>query len=216
MIRYNFKDEYEQKSRLFGKFALRLGLSPDVLTLLSLPISLLTAYLLAQGSFIWGVLGIGLLGLVDVLDGATARAGNTCTPFGTVFDHVIDRYTEFIVFTGVLLSQRVAPSWVIFAISGMIMASYVRAKAESAGGWKKCTVGLVGRAEKFTLLVIGLVAAATPLQLPILTWSLIAIGVLSHVTAYQRLIYTRKMILNPDAVPEAGKATLRNDAVEEK
>jgi CDP-diacylglycerol--glycerol-3-phosphate 3-phosphatidyltransferase/archaetidylinositol phosphate synthase len=133
---------------------------------------------------------------MDILDGATARAGGTCTPFGTVLDHVVDRYSEFIIFTGVLLSNYVSTIWVIFAISGMIMASYTRAKAESSGGLKKCTVGLVGRAEKFALLIAGLILASTSLQIPILTWTIIIIGLMSHITALQRLLYTRTMRLN--------------------
>ncbi|MBN1486059.1 MAG: CDP-alcohol phosphatidyltransferase family protein [Anaerolineae bacterium] len=195
MVRYNFQNEYEQMSLIFGKFFLGLGISPDVLTLLSFPLSFWAAYSLAQQHFIWALVAIFLTGVVDVFDGATARAGGTCTAFGTVFDHVVDRYIEFIIFTGVLLSGRAPAVWVMFAISGMIMASYTRSKAESSGGLEKCTVGLVGRTEKLILLGIGIIIEALPLQFMGLQWSLIIIGSLSHITTVQRLLYTRKMIL---------------------
>ena len=198
MVRYRLQHEYEEKSLILGRFFWKLGISPDILTLLSLPLSLGAAYCVARGRFILGVLGICLVGLVDILDGATARAGGTCTPFGTVFDHVVDRYTEFILFAGVLLSGHVSAAWVMFAIAGMIMASYTRAKAESSGGLEACTVGWVGRTEKLMLLMLGLVLEATLLRFPSLQVSLIVIGLLSHLTTVQRLLYARTMILKEE------------------
>jgi len=130
------------------------------------------------------------MALGDMMDGATARAGGTTNRFGGVLDHVSDRYAEFLLLFGILLSGRVMPAWPFFAISGMIMASYVRAKAESLGGLRQCTVGLAGRNEKLTLFVAGLIADLLWPHLHLLMWALIAIGVLSHITAGQRLLYT--------------------------
>jgi phosphatidylglycerophosphate synthase len=103
-----------------------------------------------------------------------------------------------------MLSGQVEPLWAIFALFGMVMASYVRAKAESAGKVADCTVGLGGRAEKLLLIIAGLLLQALLPSYPILTWVLIVVGVMSHVTAVQRLRYARKEIgprPSPDAEP---------------
>ena len=72
--------------------------------------------------------------------------------------------------------------------SGMVMASFVRAKAESVGGLKSCTVGVAERQEKLILLVIGsFLEPIFPIALPI---CVVTVGVLSHVTVIQRLRYT--------------------------
>jgi phosphatidylglycerophosphate synthase len=70
------------------------------------------------------------------------------------------------------------------------MASFVRAKAESVGGLKRCTVGVAERQEKLVLLLLGSILQG------LFSWALlgavILVGVLSHVTVVQRLSYTFK------------------------
>jgi phosphatidylglycerophosphate synthase len=198
---YRIRTEYEQVSLSFGRLCLRLGLTPDTLTLLSIPASAAAAYALAEGYYWWSLVAIMVTVVADVLDGATARAARTCNRFGAVLDHVADRYTEFIVLTGAALNDTLSPFWAMFAISGMVMSSYVRATAESVGGVKACTVGLVGRLEKFFILVVGLVVEVSPLPIPGLLCALGLIGVLSHLTAVQRILYARKAILNPGRLP---------------
>ena len=77
----------------------------------------------------------------------------------------------------------------------MVMASYVRARAESSGKVASCDVGFAGRAEKLTLLIIGMGLQAFFLRVHILQWAVIVVGVLSHITAIQRLLYARRIIL---------------------
>lgn len=185
---------YEQTTLPLGRLCMRCGLTANSLTYLSLALSLLAGYLIARSLFWWGVAGILLVSLADVLDGATARASGTAGPYGTVLDHVTDRYAEFFLLGGVLLSGTVAPIWVLFALFGMIMASYVRAKAESTGLIASCNVGFAGRQEKLALLILGLVTQPLLPGLPIMATAVIAIGVASHFTAAQRLAYTRRQL----------------------
>jgi phosphatidylglycerophosphate synthase len=173
-----------------------------MLTLISLLIGGMAAVAIARGEFVAGVACIGLMGIADVLDGATARAGGTASPYGTVLDHVVDRYAEFMILLGVMLSGAVAPAWVIFALFGMVMASYVRARAESTGLVASCNVGFAGRQEKLVLLCLGLLIQPLFPWLDLLQWAVIAIGVVSHITAVQRLLYTYRVILG-----EAGSDT---------
>lgn len=202
MAIFRIRSKYEQISIVLGRLCLKLGLTPDVLTLTGIPASVAAAYALAKGYFVWSLVAVCVAGVVDVLDGATARAGKTCNRFGTVFDHVVDRYSEFIILTGAMLSDRTAPIWAMFAISGMVMASYVRATAESIGRMEECTVGLVGRVEKFLLLIAGIVVEASPLTFAGLQWALVAVGTLSHITALQRLFYARRIILESNVIQE--------------
>ena len=190
-----FRKIYEQVTIPLGRLCLRVGLTPDMLTLLSLCIAGLAAYLIAQDAFLLGILAILLMTAADVLDGATARAGGTANSFGTLLDHAVDRYAEFLILLGIMLSGVVAPGWAMFALFGMVMASYVRARAEASGKVASCDVGFAGRPEKLTLLCIGMLLQPFFPQLRLLQWAVIAVGVVSHITALQRLLYARRIIL---------------------
>lgn len=176
-----------------GQISRKLGLSPDVWTVFSLFCSIVGSVFLYHHKFWWGLIWIILMLIADMLDGATARAVKKSSKFGTVFDHVIDRYAEIIIFSGMLIGESVSIFSGIFALSGIIMASYVRAKAESSGGLKDCTVGIAGRVEKL-LVTYG---AVVFLALGFYKWaelSFLFIGVISHATAIQRLFFARSVI----------------------
>lgn len=194
-----FREFYERRTLPLGRACAQVGLSADMLTYLSLAFSLGAGYLIARGWFVGGVLVILLVGLADMLDGATARATGTASEYGTVLDHVTDRYAEFFLLGGVLLSGVASAGWVLFALFGMVMASYVRARAESTQGLRSCNVGVAGRQEKLALLVGGLLLQSSFPQSAMLEWAVILIGVASHVTAVQRLRYARQMLANADS-----------------
>jgi phosphatidylglycerophosphate synthase len=193
-----FRKLYEQVTIPLGHFCLRIGLTPDMLTLISLSMGGLAAYAISRRAFLIGIALILLMTAADVLDGSTARAGGTANSYGTLFDHVVDRYAEFLILLGIMLSGAVAAGWAMFALFGMVMASYVRARAESSGKVASCDVGFVGRPEKMTLLVIGMALEQFLAQFGILQWAVIAVGVLSHITALQRLLYARRIILGDE------------------
>lgn len=198
-----FRALYEQTTIPLGFLCIRLGLTPDMLTVLSLAIGGLAAYMTSQGQFVWGVVLILLMGFADMLDGATARAGEIASPYGTVFDHVVDRYAEFLILLGVMLSGAASAGWTMFALFGMIMASYVRARAESTGLVPSCNVGFAGRQEKLGVLLVGMIVQQFFPEIGLLEWAVIAVGVLSHITAVQRLLFTKRAILgNTRRVPK--------------
>ena len=173
-----------------GKLSVALGLTPDAWTIFSLLASVVAGILLYQGNFWWGLALSIVMFLADVMDGATARAKGTPSKFGTIFDHVIDRYAEFFVIGGLATGGWISPLAAMFTASGVVMASYVRAKAESTGIVKDCTVGIAGRAEKLILTYGAIILFG--LNIP--NWAeymLIAVGVISHITAVQRLLYSR-------------------------
>ena len=171
-----------------GKRLGTLGLKPNAITTTSLLVSCLAAAAYSLKLPLLGALGLLGSGLIDMLDGAVARATGTSSRFGAVYDHVLDRYAEFAILLGIGLGGFVNWIWVIFALFGMVMASFVRAKAESVGGLKSCTVGIAERQEKLILLLAGsILQPISALSLPVCVF---IVGILSHVTVIQRLHYT--------------------------
>ncbi len=182
------RERYEAFMRPVGRSLSTLGATPNTVTTFSLLLSVLAATAYAMQSPILGALGIVGSGIIDMLDGAVARATGKSTRFGAVYDHVIDRYAEFAILLGIGLGGFADWYWIIFCLFGMVMASFVRAKAESVGGLKSCTVGIAERQEKLILLLLG--SLLQPFFSIALLFAVIIVGILSHITAVQRLSYT--------------------------
>ena len=173
-----------------GRYLGSSGLTPNALTTLSLVIAFGAGTAYAYRSPILGALGLFSSGVVDMLDGAVARATKSASRFGAVYDHVLDRYAEFFALAGIGLGGLSDWIWVIYCLFGMLMASFTRAKAESVGGLKNCTVGIAERQEKLMILLLG--SILQPFMPGALMAAVIVVGTLSHVTVIQRLHYTFK------------------------
>ncbi|MBD3403754.1 CDP-alcohol phosphatidyltransferase family protein [candidate division GN15 bacterium] len=190
---------YEETFLILGKACLKLHLTPNILTFVSLGCAIISGYYFWQADMIMGVIWMIATAFTDMLDGSTARAGNMGTVFGGILDHVFDRYGEFFILAGITMSGEVHPGWGLFALFGMLIASYTRAAAESMGKIENCAVGIMGRLEKFILIIAG---SLVEHWLPTGTWpkggwlefALIIVGVTSFITAIQRLIYTKKVL----------------------
>lgn len=185
-----FRAKYEAAMQPIGSRLGKFGFRPNTITTLSLLVSFIAAAAYAVKLPILGAVGLLAASIVDMLDGAVARATKSTSRFGAVFDHVLDRYAEFAVLFGIGLGGLVDWPWVVFGLFGMVMASFTRAKAESVGGLSSCTVGIAERQEKIILLLIG--SVLQPFIGVALTLSVIAAGLLSHVTVAQRVHYTFK------------------------
>ncbi len=164
-----------------GRGLLALGIGPDVLTVAGLALSIATALLIASGHLVWGVIGLTLSGLVDLLDGSVARTSGRVSSRGAFFDSVIDRASDAVVFGGVAWylgrdSGRL-PVLALAAVALAMLISYERAKAEGLG--YNARGGLMERAERMVMLGIGL---AFDVLVPVL-WIMVA---LMAVTAVQR------------------------------
>jgi CDP-diacylglycerol--glycerol-3-phosphate 3-phosphatidyltransferase/archaetidylinositol phosphate synthase len=182
--------KYEQAMQPIGRSLGRLGVTPNTITTVSLILALLAGFAYAMKMPLLGALGLVSSGIVDMLDGAMARATGKITRFGAVYDPVADRYAEFFVLVGIALGGFVEWFWVVFALFGMVMASYTRARAESSGGLKSCAVGIAERQEKIILLLVG--SILQPFIGVALFFSVVIVGVLSHITVVQRLQFTWK------------------------
>ena len=190
---------YEEYFLFFGKICVKLGLKPNFITAISFLCSIVAGIFFWKQMMIWGVVWMIITSFTDMLDGSTARAGDMSTVFGGDLDHVADRYGEFFILAGLTLSGTVHPGWGLFALFGMLIASYTRAAAESIGKLENCNVGIMGRLEKFLLIIGGSVLEH---WFPTGTWpkggwlefALIIVGATSIFTAIQRLIYTHKIL----------------------
>jgi phosphatidylglycerophosphate synthase len=182
---------YEAFSIPYGRVCVKLGLTPNILTVLGLITAGGAAAAFWQERFILGVFLMLVTSLLDMLDGATARAGNLGTVFGAVLDHNVDRVGEFLIILGIVLSGHVHPGWGMFALFGMWSASYARAAAESIGKMKTCAVGFVGRFEKFVVILAGAVFEVF-YPMKALQIAMVMVGAISFITTIQRLIFAHK------------------------
>lgn len=195
------REFYERSSMVLGKFCYRIGLRPNLITAVSLLCAVVSGLSFWRGEMLWGVFWMIMTAFTDMLDGSTARAGNIGTVFGGILDHVSDRYGEFFILAGITLYGGVHAGWGLFALFGMLIASYTRAAAESMGKIENCAVGIMGRLEKFILIMIGSMLEhffpeGTWPQGGWLEFALIVVGVTSFITAIQRLVYTKRVLGN--------------------
>jgi CDP-diacylglycerol--glycerol-3-phosphate 3-phosphatidyltransferase/archaetidylinositol phosphate synthase len=189
MLANNFREIWNQIFEKIGKYSIRIGIEADFWTLLGLAFSIVAGALIASGQYLAGGIFSLLMLAADVLDGAAARARNKTSVFGVILDHCVDRYAELFIYSGFLLRTEISNASVFFAISGMIMASYIRAKAESQCNTTSFAVGIAGRAEKMILTFLALILLMSGLfkYSEGVFW---LIGFLSHLTAIQRLWYS--------------------------
>ena len=167
---------------------LRAHVRPNHLTLVGLGVSILAACAFAQGSLRTGAVLLTLAGLFDFFDGSLARLANSVSSFGAFLDSVVDRYSDLVVLLGVVLYyHRGADTTGVFltigALVGTIMTSYTKARAQSIG--VACEIGLIERPERLVVLIAGAV-------FNVLTPAMIALAVLTNLTALQRILYTRR------------------------
>jgi CDP-diacylglycerol--glycerol-3-phosphate 3-phosphatidyltransferase len=166
----------------------RWGLKPNTMTIIGLVGNAVGAYFLARGQMSLGGLLILLMGPFDALDGAMARVLGQPTKFGAFVDSVTDRWSEMLIFLGLLYyylqQQNVLACVLVFAATmGSVMVSYTKSRAETLGF--DCNVGILTRMERY--LVMG------PALL--LNWPMVAlwvIAVLANITALQRALYVRQ------------------------
>lgn len=176
----------------------RVGLTPNLVTIIGLLIAGVAAYLIAVGLWWAGGLVALFAGIFDMFDGALARNTGRASDFGALLDSTIDRVSEAVVLLGVLAFYLASDNdWgamlVYAALVGSIMVSYMRARSEGLG--IECKVGVMQRPERVALTGLGLIVAH---WIPVVM--LVVLGViaaLTTVTAIHRLVHTWRM-LGPD------------------
>lgn len=170
-----------------GGFFNRLGLTPNMVTMLGLAGNTVGAFFLARGEMLTGGLIVLLMTPVDALDGTMARLRGESSDFGAFVDSVSDRYSELIIYGGLLyhfldLGEPIGGLLVFGAAAGSVLVSYVKARAEGLGYQAK--VGLLTRVERYLVLAPSLVFNQLYLGLGI-------IAIFANITALQRIWHVR-------------------------
>jgi CDP-diacylglycerol--glycerol-3-phosphate 3-phosphatidyltransferase len=165
--------------------ATRIPVTGNQVTVAGFLINVVAAVLVYREAFIAGGLVFLLGSILDIFDGAIARARGEAGPRGAIIDSVLDRFSEAIMFVALALvfareGNEVAVAAVIIALASSLLTSYLRAKAESLG--LDGTHGLMARAERVVLIAAALLFA----PLGALPWGIILLAVLSTITVLQR------------------------------
>lgn len=212
----------EASNRIISLIVRAVALSrinPNVLTFIGLLINIGCAVLYGYGKFVAAGLLMIVANLFDMLDGQVARLRGQVTRFGAFFDSVIDRYSDIIVYVGIMIfyaRDTVAHSTLLVALTGLalvgsVMVSYSRARAESLS--IACKVGFLERPERVVLLIIGsLTMTGSPSnpflhKMPQVLWVL---AILSHWTVVHRIYHTWRELRQTD------RAAVEAAAIEKK
>lgn len=167
---------------------LRAHVRPNQLTVLGLGVSCLAACAFSQEWLRAGALLLAVAGLFDLFDGALARLSGQESCFGAFLDSVVDRYSDLVVLLGIVLFYERADDFTgvfftMLAGVGTIMTSYTKARAQSVG--LPCETGFLERPERLIILIAGSLFG-------LLTPTVIALALLSNLTALQRIFHVRK------------------------
>ena len=173
-----------------AKLLISKGVRPNMITFFGLLGIFCASYLIGTGKLVFGGLVLLILGPLDAIDGAVARLGDNTTNLGAFLDSVSDRYAEVAIFLGILIYAINNQTYTIsilsyIAATGSLLVSYTRARAEALGADSK--IGILTRVERFLIIIPALIFNQ-------LLVGLIIIGVLSHLTAIQRIFYIRKQL----------------------
>jgi CDP-diacylglycerol--glycerol-3-phosphate 3-phosphatidyltransferase len=179
----------------------RTRVTPNALTVSGVSLCLVAAAIVPLENrnhilVYWVAAAVFVVGsLLDILDGALARAGGKTTPFGAFLDSTTDRVGEGAMLTAIaFVLARSGRDWAVAvtaaAIAGSFLVPYVRAKAEALG--LRGDVGLGSRAERVVVITAGLVLAPWG----VLPYAICLLAVTAWVTVVQRILHVRKQLIH--------------------
>ncbi|OPY38283.1 MAG: Bifunctional IPC transferase and DIPP synthase [Methanoregula sp. PtaU1.Bin051] len=187
----------------------RVGITPNQISILALAAGVLCAVLLAQREFLLGSLALFTSAIFDLVDGSVARKTGAHTNFGAVFDWIVDKYVDALALLGVGLSGvAIITPWVAlspvadftvvaFAIIGSLMNTFIKPVVYAEIGYLKKVegkiddplegVGFFGRPETVLFLILGGVTGFIGI-------AVIIIAICTNLSAVQRIIYLYKTL----------------------
>lgn len=209
------------------RLLIKSGLTPNAVTIIGLVLNICVAVIFIVGaeegnrgdfSYIGWAGGFVLFaGLFDMLDGQVARLGNMSTVYGALFDSVLDRYSESVMFLGIcyyLVGHHyfISSIFAFIALIGSMMVSYTRARSEGLGIENKG--GLMQRPERVILVGVSAIACGVTanfiggnykLYIPgiryhvfetmtVFTLPITVMAILTNITAIKRLVAAKKAL----------------------
>jgi CDP-diacylglycerol---glycerol-3-phosphate 3-phosphatidyltransferase len=207
------------------KGLIKIGFTPNLVTITGLVLNIGVAIVFIKGAEVgnrgdlsyvgWAGALILFAGLFDMLDGQVARLGNMSSKFGALFDSVLDRYSELIMFLGIcyyLISKHyfISSLSAFIAMIGSMMVSYTRARSEGLGIENKG--GVMQRPERVVLTGLSAIACGITAHfiggdyklfvpflkfhvfetMTIFTLPLTVMAILTNITAIKRLMHAKK------------------------
>lgn len=206
---------------------IKIGLTPNAVTTIGLLLNIGVAAIFIAGAeeggradlrYVgWAGALVLFAGLFDMLDGQVARLGNMSSTFGALFDSVLDRYSELIMFLGIcyyLVAHHyfISSLFAFIALIGSMMISYTRARSEGLGIENKG--GLMQRPERVILVGFSAIACGLTAQviggdyklyvpgipfhifetMTVFTLPITVMAVLTNITAFKRLYAAKKAL----------------------
>lgn len=173
----------------FAAFARKIPLSPNSLTVIGFVLVIMCAPVLASDLKLGALLLLPAC-IFDMLDGLVARVQGKSSAFGALLDSVIDRYSDSVILLAIAWNlgsagNRNGVILSLITLTGALIISYVRAKAESLG--VSASNGLMERTERLLVLFFGAVSG-------FMVQALFVLAVLTHVTVLQRIFFARNQL----------------------
>lgn len=208
------------------KTMIKLGVTPNIVTTTGLILNIIACVVFIYGAAFGGEYNLAYVGwaggiilfagLFDMLDGQVARIGKMSSKYGAMFDSVLDRYSELIVFFGICYylgfqGYFLSSLFAFVALIGSVMVSYVRARAEGLG--IECKGGFMQRPERVVITALGAIGCGIyysifgnhkvyvsgwehPVFEPILIFvvPIVIIAIFANATAFGRLRHCRQAL----------------------
>jgi CDP-diacylglycerol--glycerol-3-phosphate 3-phosphatidyltransferase len=197
VLEQKIRDGWEALMRPIGNVLARMGLTPNMVTIVGVALQGAVTYLIVTGH----LLIAGWVEIVavfsDTWDGSVAKVTGKSSTFGALLDSTTDRVSDALFFLAIAWFYGVDPDpphegqhWVaiacLVALVATFLVSYIKARAEGLG--VECKVGVGGRAERAIAMCVALVIN------PLLPAVVVLLALLGIVTALQRLLYVRKQL----------------------
>lgn len=232
----------------FVRFLIKIGFTPNRVTITGFILNVGVAIIFIVGAekghrgdfrFVGWAGGLTLFaGLFDMLDGQVARIGKMSSTYGALFDSVLDRYSECIMFLGIcyyLVGHHyfLSSIFAFVAMIGSVMVSYTRARSEGLGVQNKG--GFMQRPERVVLLGISGIACGVASNfigdykffvpgfryhifetMSIFTIPITVMAVMTNITAIGRLVAAKHLLDEKDretAAAQNGKVETVNTVV---
>jgi len=192
------KEKVQQMLTTEAKTAHKIGLTPNAISLIGIALAFLSALTYAEWKnhppyLLIATALLLLSGFCDALDGVLARLYQQTTTFGGFLDSLGDRYADAVVYIGVIVGGLCNVLWGLIALTGSLLVSYSRARAEAAGV-KMESIGLAERAERMIILAIASLIAFFWQPETAINAGIVLLAVLSNLTVLQRSFYAYRKL----------------------
>ncbi len=217
------RDGFVRLLQPIPRFLIARDVHPNTITTLGFLATVTAGVMYFVGHVRIGGALVILGGIFDILDGQVARGSQKNSVFGSFYDSTLDRISEILVFLGIFSlyggahpefnggRPQFTETWMVYvvalAMSGSLMVSYTRARAEALG--LDCKVGMMQRAERVVLIGLASWWFGGAFQGRVLTGVLIVMAVLTNFTLFQRVVWVyRHTRSSPGPAADSARASV--------